>query len=82
VTARVAGGWGSFRVEDNGPGLQVEEGADILGAFFSRKEGGTGLGLSIVHRTVSAHGGEVRYGDREQGGAWFEVRIPAEYGQG
>lgn len=81
VEGRLDGTRAVFRVEDNGPGLQLEDGVDIFGAFYSRKEGGTGLGLSIVHRTVSAHGGEIRHGDREEGGAWFEVRVPVEYGQ-
>ncbi len=82
IGARLDAGWAIFRVEDDGPGVRLEEGADIFGAFFSRKEGGTGLGLSIVHRTVSAHGGNVRHGNREGGGAWFELRIPVEFGQG
>jgi signal transduction histidine kinase len=60
-----------FRVEYNGPGIQLRENEDLFSPFRSYKEGGTGLGLSIVHRIVTAHGGEARYGNREAGGAWF-----------
>ncbi|MBI2433244.1 MAG: PAS domain-containing protein [Candidatus Hydrogenedentes bacterium] len=70
------GGLG-FRIEDNGPGIQLTEGEELFTAFLSKKEGGTGLGLAIVHRVVTAHGGTVTYGNRDGGGAWFEVRMPA-----
>lgn len=67
-----------FRVVDDGPGINLESGQDLLSAFFSTKESGTGLGLSVVHRTLTAHGGEVRYGNNGEGGAWFELRLPRE----
>jgi len=66
-----------FRVEDNGPGIHLQEGDNLFSPFFSKKEEGTGLGLSIVHRIISAHGGKVLYGNRTAGGAWFELRLPA-----
>lgn len=69
-----------FRVEDNGPGIHLNEGEDLLNPFFSKKEGGTGLGLNIVHRIVTAHGGEITYGNRPEGGAFFQVSLPIEYG--
>lgn len=67
-----------FRVEDNGPGINPQAKEDLFSPFHSCKEGGTGLGLSIVHRIVTAHGGEAHYGNRDSGGAWFELRIPRE----
>ena len=66
----------SFRIEDNGPGLQLSEGDDIFSAFFSKKEGGTGLGLSIVHRIIMAHSGKISYGNRSDNGAFFEIHLP------
>lgn len=69
-----------FRVEDNGPGIHLNEGEDLLNPFFSKKEGGTGLGLNIVHRIVTAHGGTVTYGNRPEGGAYFQIALPIEYG--
>lgn len=69
-----------FRVEDDGPGIHLQEGEDLLNPFFSKKEGGTGLGLNIVHRIVTAHGGNITYGNRPEGGAFFQVSLPIEYG--
>lgn len=70
-----------FRVEDNGPGIHLNPGEDLLNPFFSKKEGGTGLGLSIVHRIITAHGGTIRYANRPEGGAAFEITLPIEYGK-
>lgn len=66
----------AFDILDDGPGVLPDD--DLFKPFFTRKEGGTGLGLSIVHRIVSAHGGRVDYGNREDGGAWFTIRVPLE----
>jgi len=65
-----------YRVEDNGPGIHLSEGEDLFRAFLTKKEGGTGLGLAIVHRMITAHGGRVTYGNRDAGGACFEVSLP------
>lgn len=70
----------AFQVEDNGPGIHLNPGEDLLNPFFSKKEGGTGLGLNIVHRIVTAHGGTVTYGNRPAGGAWFCAALPISYG--
>lgn len=80
VLARVytRGGRVCFRVEDEGPGIFIAEGEDLFSAFFTKKEGGTGLGLSIVHRIVTAHEGQVTYGNNTGAGAWFEVSLPAD----
>lgn len=67
-----------FRIEDRGPGIHLEEGEDLFSAFFSKKEGGTGLGMSIVHRIVTAHEGEITFGNNDTGGAWFEVSLPLD----
>lgn len=68
----------AFLVEDDGPGIDVGPNDDLLSPFFSKKEGGTGLGLSICHRIVSGHGGEIHYGNRPDGGAWFKIEIPVQ----
>jgi len=67
-----------FTVEDNGPGIHIEEGENLFTPFVTKKEGGTGLGLSIVHRIITAQGGDVAYGNLPEGGAWFHVRLPIE----
>jgi signal transduction histidine kinase len=69
-----------FDVADNGPGIHLQPGEDLLKPFFSKKESGTGLGLAICHRIVTAHGGVITYGDRDEGGARFSVRLPIQSG--
>jgi len=65
-----------FDIIDNGPGVHVGEKDDIFSPFFTKKESGTGLGLAVCNRIVTAHGGNVSYKNREEGGAQFTVRIP------
>ncbi|HEO72591.1 MAG TPA: PAS domain-containing protein [Candidatus Hydrogenedentes bacterium] len=67
-----------FEVLDDGPGIELEPGEDLFQPFFTKKENGTGLGLSIVRRVITAHGGDMAYANREEGGARFEVRLRAE----
>jgi signal transduction histidine kinase len=67
-----------FEITDNGPGIHLEEGENLFTPFFTKKEAGTGLGLTIVHRTVAAHRGSVRYGNRPEGGARFVVCLPID----
>lgn len=68
-------------VRDNGPGFPVKS---ILQAFdkFYRVEQtntrGTGLGLSIVKGFVEAHNGTVELTNHPEGGANFDIKIPAE----
>lgn len=68
----------AFLVEDDGPGIHIGPKDDLFSPFYSKKEGGTGLGLSICHRIVSGHGGEIHYGNRPEGGAWFKIEIPVQ----
>lgn len=63
-------------VQDEGTGIHLKPGEDVFSPFFTKKDGGTGLGLSIVHRIVSAHGGEIHYANRPEGGARFTLRLP------
>ncbi len=67
------------RIEDNGSGIPSAQRDRIFEPFFSTKgEGkGTGLGLSIVRNIVQQHGGTIAVGDREGGGAVFEIRLPS-----
>jgi len=64
-------------VEDTGPGLPPGAGDRIFEPDFTTRSRGTGLGLALVRQGVAADGGEVRAWTRPEGGAAFEVRLPA-----
>jgi len=65
-----------LRVEDDGDGIPAEHRERIFTPFFTTRPTGTGLGLAIVHRIVDAHGGHVRIGQGESGGASVELCLP------
>jgi predicted ATPase/signal transduction histidine kinase len=46
-------------VEDNGPGIEVGQLADIFKAFYTTKASGMGMGLAICSSIVAAHGGQL-----------------------
>jgi len=75
-----------IRVEDQGPGVPVEERALIFerfarGATAGRRAGseGAGLGLALVDEHVRMHGGRVWVDDRRDGepGASFVIELAA-----
>ncbi|SAL40197.1 sensor histidine kinase [Caballeronia udeis] len=69
-------------VEDNGPGVPLEQQPDLFKRFFRGDghgvEGGAGLGLAIVHDIMVLHSGSVHYEDAPapEGGARFIVQMP------
>jgi hypothetical protein len=69
-------------VTDNGPGLPPEDHTHVFDPFFTTKEPGrgTGLGLFISARLVSGMDGRIELSDVPDGGARFEVRLPAAVG--
>lgn len=72
-----------IRVEDRGLGIPEEELRTIF-ETFQRGSGtrsdsrGAGLGLAIVRGIAYAHGGSVSARNNGEGGAVFELRLPAE----
>jgi PAS domain S-box-containing protein len=73
VTVTVGGLNDGFYVEDDGPGIPVEEREHVFEASYSTNEDGTGFGLSIVEQIVEAHGWNIRVTDGSEGGARFEI---------
>ena len=69
-------------VDDDGPGVPLEQRARIFDRFVRladgarRGDGGAGLGLALVHQHVLAHGGTIEVGESPSGGARFVVRLP------
>ena len=41
---------------------------------------GSGIGLAVAAELVAAHGGSIRAGNRDEGGAVFTVRLPVVSG--
>jgi two-component system sensor histidine kinase TctE len=88
VTARIraSGRVWLVQVEDNGPGIAVDERERIFQAFYRPLDNpvdGSGLGLAIVKEVAERHGGSVVVDDafphagEGRRGALFTVRIPA-----
>ena len=80
-----AGGRVRITVRDTGPGIPAEHLPHDLrsvlqgGRVARRHRGasGSGLGLSIVQAIVERHGGSVTARNAPEGGAVFELRLPA-----
>ena len=62
-----------FYVEDDGPGIPVEDREDVFRWETTSAGDHSGLGLSIVHRIVTAHGWEVTITESGEGGTRFEI---------
>ncbi|MFW6017824.1 MAG: GAF domain-containing protein [Halapricum sp.] len=73
VTVTVGDLEDGFYVEDDGPGIPIEDRPDIFETGYSTATGGGGLGLAIVKRVVDAHGWEIDVTSGAAGGARFEI---------
>ena len=78
--------WLALRVDDTGPGIPESALESIFEAGYStrarRGRDGSpplrrGLGLSITRAIVEAAGGTISAANRPQGGARFEIELPA-----
>jgi two-component system, OmpR family, sensor histidine kinase ChvG len=82
--------WVLITVEDNGPGIRIENIDRIFERFYTDRPSGeafgqnSGLGLSISRQIIEAHGGTITAENIPGGkpgdlrGARFTVRLPAE----
>jgi signal transduction histidine kinase len=64
-------------VTDSGPGLPDEIAQHVFEPFHTTKHNGMGLGLSICRSIVEAHGGKMGYLPNCDGGAIFQITLPA-----
>ena len=78
----VSGGQLRFVVDDDGPGIALDERERIFDRFHridaarDRASGGAGLGLAIVRAIAEAHAGTVGAEDASSGGARFVLELP------
>jgi two-component system sensor histidine kinase ChvG len=79
----------STTIHDEGPGIPKEHLSRIFQRFFSYRPSGdssttrhkhTGLGLAIVKAIVEGYGGRITAQNLPEGGAAFEVCLPAATG--
>jgi two-component system sensor histidine kinase MprB len=77
----VRAGPGGLRVRDRGGGIPADDLPHLFDRFYrgadSRGRPGTGLGLAIVRQVAEQHGGTVAAANVPDGGAEFELRLPA-----
>jgi signal transduction histidine kinase len=76
VRAEAAGDRAVVRVADTGAGIAPAVAGRLFTPFVSTKPTGTGLGLSLSRRILAEHGGDIRAGNRPEGGAVFLVTLP------
>jgi signal transduction histidine kinase len=83
VSLQQAGPWVVLRVDDDGPGIPVEDRSTVFERFArlqagrARDAGGAGLGLALTKRIVEQHGGRISVEDSPLGGAAFVVALPS-----
>ena len=68
-------------IEDDGPGILVENCVRLFNPFFTTREGGIGLGLTVTQQIVVIHGGRLAADNSELGGACFTLFLPFSQGE-
>jgi two-component system sensor histidine kinase MprB len=73
-------GWTVLEVLDEGPGIAEHDLPRVFDRFYRATEDrgrpGSGLGLAIVKQVAERHGGSVRAGRGDPGGALLAVALP------
>jgi signal transduction histidine kinase len=81
VRVRPESGAALLVVEDQGTGIKPDDLPCLWERFWRADDapaGGTGLGLAIAKWIVEQHGGTIEAANREEGGARFWARLPAD----
>ncbi len=63
----------SLIIQDDGPGISVDNHDKIFTPYFTTRSEGTGLGLAVVKQMVSAHGWDIKYITMKERGAKFVI---------
>ncbi|TWB71850.1 PAS domain S-box-containing protein [Nitrospirillum amazonense] len=67
-------------IDDNGPGIPVEDLGRVFDSFRTTRSDGMGIGLSVCRSIVLRHGGNLSAGNLPAGGARFTIRLPVVAG--
>lgn len=78
ITERRDGDEIAVKVMDTGPGIDPTKLDNIFDAFVTTKPKGLGLGLAICRMIVERHGGQLLASSGPEGGALFEIVLPAD----
>jgi signal transduction histidine kinase len=79
-----AGSCGCVDVLDRGPGIPAKKRETIFEPFQRLDDSlasgvtGSGLGLTLARRMARAHGGDVTYAPRPDGGSCFTLSVPLQ----
>ncbi len=82
VSLSTIGPWVRLAVDDDGPGIAIEDRVKVFERFArlqegrARDSGGSGLGLALSKRIVEAYGGRIFVETSALGGASFVVELP------
>jgi signal transduction histidine kinase len=68
----------TIRIEDNGPGIQLDDRRKLFTPFFTTRKHGTGLGLMIASLVLEAHGGQITVEPISPFGTVFVIRLHHE----
>jgi len=76
IAGRLEPGHARVVVEDNGPGVAVDDRDRIFRPFVTTKGRGTGLGLALVQKIIVTHNGRIQVATAAGGGASFQILLP------
>jgi nitrogen fixation/metabolism regulation signal transduction histidine kinase len=62
-----------IEIADNGKGVPASIASKIFVPFFTTKDSGSGVGLALARQVMIAHGGFIRVGSNDAGGATFSL---------
>ena len=76
IRTRVRDEFIEIMVEDNGPGIRMEDFPLLFNAFFTTRSQGVGIGLAISKTIVEGHDGQIEAENNPDGGAVFRILLP------
>jgi signal transduction histidine kinase len=68
----------TWTIRDDGPGIGPDLADNLFRPFFTTRAGHSGLGLALARKLVDLHGGQIRAGNRPEGGFEAQVAFPLQ----